>query len=916
MRSRICTMKLPQLSPTTKIANYFLLLALITVGIVGGVAYFRARQALQQAAFNRLHVAATLKEEEINRWFEDQQRDFLLTTQMSDVQANLKILLNSEVAAEHQQAYAVLSRYLRRVNQIKPSLQEIFILDRSNKIVLSTNLEREGDYEILANITYVEEVEQGANFAPIFYVSPLTGKPVITLAKPFSDRSGIILVDLNLARIDSIVRAKTGLGATGEAYLVGSLISKNSFIAGKSADSSTFPDGIDSAAIDAAMSGMSGYGLYRNYNGSSVLGVYRWLNEQDIALLVEINQHEAFAPARQLAVTIVLVGLVSVLGLLIGVNWLSRQLYLSRLQLEASSQQLKLKAREAEAANRAKSLFLANMSHELRTPLNAILGFSQLMARTSTLTPEQQEFLGIINRSGEHLLNLINDVLEMSKIEAGKIILNPEFFDLHRLLRTIQEMFRIKAEAKNLWFKFVLAPDLPQYVIGDARKLRQLLINLLSNAVKFTSSGGVTLKATICKDATPLQVGVQGLEETSKDKELSSKFMRSRCPDRPAEGKRASSRLRILYLKLVRSAANSLGRPQASAKSPQAHQMPQELPTTVSDARKPCKPSTFARKTNYDVPEKAARLCFEVSDTGKGIAPEELDKLFNPFVQTASGIQSEGGTGLGLAISRQFVELMGGTIQITSLLGVGSTFTFDIQVQLAESCPVDLASPTRKVKHLAPGQPNYRIAVVDDRQTNRQMLVELLHSVGFEPRTANNGKDAIALWQEWQPDLIWMDMRMPIMDGYEAARQIKRKARDKGTIIIALTASAFEEHKEQMLAAGCDDFVSKPVSERIIFEKMAQYLGVEYIYETASEPGVTSSSTTISTPSLPLDLSCLSPELIAELHQAAIAVDAEQIEQLIEAIPSSQEHITQAISEMIRHYDFDAIIDLTEAYLS
>lgn len=167
-------MKLPQLSLTTKIANYFLLLALITVSIVGGVAYFRARGALKQAAFNRLNVAATLKEQEIRRWFEDKQRDFLQTTQMPDVQSNLEILLNSEDGAEKQKAYRLLEGYLARTNQIKPSLREIFILDRSNKIVLSTNKEREGEYEILANITYVESVEVGANFAPIFYVSPIS----------------------------------------------------------------------------------------------------------------------------------------------------------------------------------------------------------------------------------------------------------------------------------------------------------------------------------------------------------------------------------------------------------------------------------------------------------------------------------------------------------------------------------------------------------------------------------------------------------------------------------------------------------------------------------------------------------------------------------------------------------------------
>ena len=801
-------MKLPQLSLTTKIANYFLMLALITVSIVGGVAYFRARGALKQAAFDRLNVAATLKEQEIKRWFEDKQRDFWHTTQMPDVQSNLNVLLNSKNKQQKQEAYIVLKLYLQEINQTKPSLREIFVLDRSNRIVLSTNKEREGEYEILANINYVESLSVGTNFAPIFYVSPITKKPAITLAKPLEDRSGMILVDLDLERIDNIVREKAGLGKSGESYLVGSLISRNAFIAGKSRSKQTPTDDLDSPAIDAAMSGISGYGLYRNYADSPVLGVYRWLNSQDIALLIEISQEEAFDPARKLASAIVLVGLFSVIGLLVGINWLSLQLSVSRQQLEKYSQQLKLKAKEASAANLAKSTFLANMSHELRTPLNAILGFSQLMSRDDTTTKKQQESLDIINRSGEHLLNLINDVLEMSKIEAGKTVVNNEPFDLHRLLQTIQAMFKIKAKAKGLWFRFQLADNLPQYVVGDSRKLRQLLINLLSNAVKFTNTGGVTLHAF-----------------------------------------------------------------------------------------------AFASGSS----ERWLKLCFEVADTGKGIAEAELERLFLPFVQTKSGIQSESGTGLGLAISSQFAKLMGGRIKVNSILGKGSTFAFDIVVELADSTTEEIIGRS-KVKYLASGQ-SYRLAVVDDRDTNRQALTQLLESVGFKPRTANNGKEAIALWQEWQPDLIWMDMRMPVMDGYEATRLIKNQSNTKQTVVIAITASAFEEQRNKILAAGCDDFVAKPFTEQIIFDKLTQHLGVKFVYEELVANNCDRQNTTISAK----DINSLAPELVSQINQAAIAVDAEQIERLITQIPNARQHIAIAISSMLEKYDFDGIIDLTKS---
>ena len=822
-------MRLPLLSLTTKIASYFLLLSLITVSIVGGVAYFQARGALKQAALDRLNVAATLKEQEIARWFEDRQRDFLQTTQMPDVQSNLNILLNSSDAQAKQQAYQILTQYLARINQIKPSLREISILDRSNKIILSTNYEREGEYEILANITYVEQVEVGANFAPIFYVSPITRQTAITLAKPLDNRSGMILVDLDLEHIDRIVREKTGLGESGESYLVGSLISKNAFIAGKSQSSKALLNNINSPGINAAMSGMSGYGLYHNYDRSPVLGVYRWLNEQDIALLVEISQSEAFAPARKLASTIILVGLISVAGLLIGVNWLSLQLSISRKQVEKSSQQLQLKAQEAEAASQAKSSFLANMSHELRTPLNAILGFSQLMSRDDSITARQKESLDIINRSGEHLLNLINDVLEMSKIEAGKIALNNEPFDLHQLLQIIQEMFQIKAEAKGLWFKFRLADNLPQYIVADSRKLRQLLINLLSNAIKFTSTGGVTLTAFSC------------------------------------------------------------------------------LSERLGSAYAICGAVSFRTRS----PSNRVQLCFEVADTGRGIAPEELDKLFAPFIQTKSGIESEGGTGLGLAISRQFAELMGGTIQVTSILGEGSTFAFSFQAELAASPTEEVLFP-KQVKQLASEQPDYRLAVVDDQETNRLALVKLLKSVGFQPRIATNGREAIALWQDWQPDLIWMDMRMPVMDGYEATRQIKNQSQLKKTVIIAITASAFEEQREKIISAGCDDFVAKPFVEQVIFDKLIEHLGVKFIYETeSSNIDIQSPNQVVKALSFK-DLATLPPSLIADLNQAAIAVDGSQIEQLITQIPDSHQHITQAILKMLAKYDFDAIINLTE----
>jgi CheY-like chemotaxis protein len=254
---------------------------------------------------------------------------------------------------------------------------------------------------------------------------------------------------------------------------------------------------------------------------------------------------------------------------------------------------------------------------------------------------------------------------------------------------------------------------------------------------------------------------------------------------------------------------------------------------------------------------------------------------------------------------------MGGSIQVTSTLGQGSTFTFDLQVSLIEPSQLETILITKQVKYLAPGQPDYRIAIADDRESNRLVLEKLLNSVGFNTRTATNGQEAIALWQDWQPHLIWMDMRMPILDGYAATRQIKSQPDGKNTVIIALTASAFEEQREEVLAAGCDDFVRKPFTEQVIFNKLAKYLGVKYTYETPSDFVELQVPQIVSKIPITQQISSLPPELISQIHQAAIAVDGEQIKQLITSIPPTHQTVASAIAQMNRNYDFDAIIDLT-----
>ncbi len=312
------------------------------------------------------------------------------------------------------------------------------------------------------------------------------------------------------------------------------------------------------------------------------------------------------------------------------------------------------------------------------------------------------------------------------------------------------------------------------------------------------------------------------------------------------------------------------------------------------------------------------RLQFEIEDTGLGIAAEEMNKLFEPFEQTKTGQKSQQGTGLGLPISRKFVQMMGGDITVSSTPELGSKFAFDIQISLAAPSEIKILKPQKKVISLAPNQPEYRILVVDDRADNCLVIDRLLSPLGILVREARDGQEAIAVWEDWQPHLIWMDMQMPVMDGYEATRKIKAHPLGKQTVIVALTASAFEEERQTILGAGCDDFMRKPFEAKILFAKMEELLGVRYLYEESVEAPLENESEisgVTSNQSVELQLGQMPPEWVEKISHAAHECCDDKILKLIEELPREFAVAAQVLTTLVDDFLFDDIIELAQSAL-
>ena len=462
----------------------------------------------------------------------------------------------------------------------------------------------------------------------------------------------------------------------------------------------------------------------------------------------------------------------------------------------------------AEAANRAKSSFLANMSHEIRTPLNAVIGFAQLLERDAELHPRQREQVRTINRSGKHLLALINDILDLSKIEAGRLQLNPTDFDLHGLLDDIASMFALRAQTKGLTLLRELAPSLPTRVHADEGKLRQVLINLLGNAVKFTHTGHIWLRA-----------GVQ-----------------------------------------------TAGNGQTGT-----------LPVWI-----------------------------EVEDTGDGISADEQVTLFQPFQQAEAGRKAGGGTGLGLSISHKLLVLMGGGLELRSTPGQGSCFRFWLPLQVADSASMPApqhTTPSDQHLYLSPADPPVTVLVVDDLPDNRQLLADMLEPAGFMVQQAADGAEAVAHYMQHRPDIVLMDIRMPVMDGYEATRRIC--AEHPQAVVLAVTASALASDRQAMLDSGMADVLHKPVDRAQLLDKLKKLLNLHYLEHplTAADASNTAASALN-----PGDVQANIPlTLRLQMLEALSLGDMARLTHLLDTIDPPHDRLARALKQLADEFEYDAL---------
>lgn len=457
----------------------------------------------------------------------------------------------------------------------------------------------------------------------------------------------------------------------------------------------------------------------------------------------------------------------------------------------------------AEAANKAKSAFLANMSHEIRTPMNTVLGYSQILQRDAELGAKQMKFVDAINRSGEHLLALINDILDMSKIEAGRIQLLPNVFATADLSRDVSDIFTLRADEKNLKLEVSFAEQIPEAILADQGRVRQIIINLVGNAVKFSKKGTIHCRFFLAREN---------------------------------------------------------------------------------------------------------KMMVEVIDQGDGIPEEMQETIFEPFEQINRDGNNVGGTGLGLSISRKLARLMGGDITLKSKQGRGSVFCFSFEFRDADIGGIQKPATHQRVEKLAPESAHTKVLIIDDKPLNRDVVRHMLQPLGFELLEAEDGAEGLRYFEEWKPDIVIMDIVMPVMDGREATRRIRKSENGKNAVIIAVTASALDEEKAEILALGVDDFVRKPFRESELLESIKTHGNVQFTYaEEHAKPAPNDAKTTEDIHHL---IGKLDKELKQSIGNALILGDMNELQSAIDKMKDDYLPLAQHLENLLNDFKMEEINSL------
>lgn len=813
----------------------------------------------------RLSAHAQLQESQLLQQERSRVVAQSIETKLNDLQSEVQYLERVRGLATLPQD--IQRDFLEGLTRSNDAFQAVAIFNLNGDVLVGVSPFDQNPQKLAENLAFLDPVTSGHRYISAVSINPRTEHPVMTFAVPVRDDNdqvnGALLAEIDLFFLNFTV-SQAQVGDTGYTYVVDA---QQQIIAKKRTESEAYEtyqledisqtDLVQNLVSDPA----SEFSIYSGLRGQRVLGASSYVYGVGWRVVSELPIAEVRAPVREmnrvmlavLGLSVLVVGTLGTgmanwvvsplrrltlaatqisqgqldtqvkvssrneLGLLATVfNQMAQQLRTSFQALEESKATLETRVDErtaelmeakvaADQANQAKSEFLANMSHELRTPLNGILGYAQTLRRSPTLSDKEQDAVGIIHQCGSHLLTLINDILDLSKIEARKMELHPKESHLPSLLQGVAEICRVRADQKDVEFVYQVPDDLPEGVIVDEKRLRQVLINLLGNAVKFTRKGRVTFAVSVVEQLT--------------------------AP-------------------------------------------PENLPLS------PTAPTDLLKS-----PTVWYKLRFQVKDTGVGMTPEQLERIFLPFEQVGSRSKQSEGTGLGLTISHQILAKMGSDLQVQSQQGVGSIFWFDLDLPLSVEWS-EAAMMTEAGKITGYEGDRKTLLVADDKWENRSVLKSLLEPLGFTLIEAEDGQDALEKAFEQPPHLFILDLDMPVLDGFALMQRLQQSPEFQNTPIMVSSASVFDSDQLRCIEAGAQSFLPKPVDAAELFDQLEKFLSLTWIFDQDnSGADLQPSASTLAADSAASDaLKLPSPEVLAELHDLALRGNLRALKQQAQSL--------------------------------